>query len=469
MFACSNVATEHGLGQMNDRNPSVADSLAGKNGPWAELAARNHARWTEGLPPAPEPEPEADPIAPFDFVANNRAFLNLIMRGAVLLLVTLGFYRFWLTTHTRRFLWSHTVVDGDSVEYLGTARELVIGFLFALAVIVPLNLIAFLGSIEAESRQTFASFPVGLVFFLFGQFALYRARRYRLTRTVWRGVRFWMDGSGWAYAFMSFGLLILAVMSFGLLQPWRVAVQERYKMSHTCYGNVRGGFDGSAWTFFKHGILLWLGAIVAGIVLLSVLGSVLAVANPVFGSLGGKTNMARAVFTGVVSGLAFIIFAMFFWAYYKAIEWRWWAHAVHLGEARLQCSIRGHHFFLLYLKLFGLALLVAIPVLVTLGGVYLAVTALWGSLLSSAAEPTRAALLAWRPTAQVVGGFGAFLIAALAFGILYRYFMQYRYWQLLVAHLEIANIHALDGAIAQGDLAGVLGEGLADSLDVGGF
>ena len=27
--------------------------------------------------------------------------------------------------------------------------------------------------------------------------------RYRLTRTVWRGVRFWMTGSGWAFVFFS--------------------------------------------------------------------------------------------------------------------------------------------------------------------------------------------------------------------------------------------------------------------------
>ena len=27
---------------------------------------------------------------------------------------------------------------------------------------------------------------------------IFRARRYRATRTVWRGARFWMSGSGWA-------------------------------------------------------------------------------------------------------------------------------------------------------------------------------------------------------------------------------------------------------------------------------
>ena len=53
-----------------------------------------------------------------------------------------------------------------------------------------------------------------IFFIVFGQFALFRARRYRLTRTIWRGVRFWMTGSGWNYAFrwLGWGCLAAPVM-----------------------------------------------------------------------------------------------------------------------------------------------------------------------------------------------------------------------------------------------------------------
>ena len=132
------------------------------------------------------------------------------MRGALLELVTLGFYRFWLATDMRRHLWSNTSVNGDAPEYTGTAKELLIGFLFALAILAPIYLIYFLVGLEAERLQAFASIPLGLFFYLFAQFAIYRARRYRLTRTVWRGVRFWMTGSGVSYAWRAglWGLLV---------------------------------------------------------------------------------------------------------------------------------------------------------------------------------------------------------------------------------------------------------------------
>ncbi len=139
-------------------------------------------------------------------------FRRLVTRGAFLELITVGFYRFWLVTDIRRHLWSNTLIDGDAAEYTGRGKELLFGFLFALAIIVPIYFAYFLIGLEAERVQAFASIPLIAFFYLFGQFAIYRARRYRLTRTVWRGVRFWMDGSGWSYAARAtlWGLLMIA-------------------------------------------------------------------------------------------------------------------------------------------------------------------------------------------------------------------------------------------------------------------
>jgi uncharacterized membrane protein YjgN (DUF898 family) len=128
--------------------------------------------------------------APVSFTGRNGDFRRLVVRGALLELMTFGFYRFWLTTDIRRHLWSHTEIADDALEYTGRGRELLFGFLIALAVLVPIFLVYFLIGLEAERIKAFASLPLYLFLFAFGQFAAYRARRYRLTRTVWRGVRF---------------------------------------------------------------------------------------------------------------------------------------------------------------------------------------------------------------------------------------------------------------------------------------
>jgi uncharacterized membrane protein YjgN (DUF898 family) len=181
------------------------------------------------------------------FTGGRGDFFRLVGRGALLELITAGLYRFWLATDIRRALWSGTFVDGDPPEYTGTAKELLLGFLFALAILVPIYVLYFLIGIEAERAKAFASVPLFLFFYAFGQFAIYRARRYRATRTVWRGVRFWMSGSGWAYSWRACLWSVLTLLTLGLALPWRESALERYKMRHLHYGDLEGRFEGTGW------------------------------------------------------------------------------------------------------------------------------------------------------------------------------------------------------------------------------
>jgi len=64
-------------------------------------------------------------------------------------------------------LWSNTNIDGDAAEYTGRARELLIGFLIALAIIVPIYLAYFLAGLEAERIKAFASFPLLAFLYVF--------------------------------------------------------------------------------------------------------------------------------------------------------------------------------------------------------------------------------------------------------------------------------------------------------------
>ena len=98
------------------------------------------------------PPPDTPPAVPANgvlFKGEEPVFWRLLARGAVLLLVTLGIYRFWLQTDVRRFLWNNTEIAGDGLEYAGTARELLLGFLIAIAFLVPLYAIFYLGALAA--------------------------------------------------------------------------------------------------------------------------------------------------------------------------------------------------------------------------------------------------------------------------------------------------------------------------------
>ena len=379
----------------------------------------NQFVWTPigSVPPVPPPSPAA-----VSFTGDRKEFLRLVARGAGLELVTVGFYRFWLVTDIRRHLWSNTLIDGDAAEYTGRGKELLIGFLFALAILVPIYLAYFLIGIEAERLQGFASFPLIAAFYVFGQFAIYRARRYRLTRTVWRGVRFWMDGSAWAYAGRATLWALFAIVTLGIALPWRQAALERYKMRHSWYGDLQGEFVGQGSAFFKR--IWWLWPVVP---------------------------FAIVVFPALP----------FLYAHYKAAEWRWWISGIRFGGVRLKSSMSSDALVGLYWKVIGWSMLLSIAF-----SIFLAIVA--GIIHGiSGPAPTPGALATSIPLAivTVIG----YLALALAFGVVSRLYLSRDLWAAVLASTEVHNIAAAANVSAKGELAGALGEGIADGLDVAGF
>ena len=397
--------------------------------------------------PAPPPLPASSVKAVFS--GDRGEFFRLVRNGTGLELVTFGFYRFWLATDIRRHMWSHTSLDGDAPEYTGRGRELLIGFLFALAILGPIYLAYFLVGIEAERYKAFASIPLILFFYLFGQFAIYRARRYRLTRTVWRGVRFWMDGSGWAYAMRAAGWTLLTILTLGAALPWREAALERYKMRHCHYGDLQGSFEGQGSELFKRGWKLWLAALSPFI-----LGFVLAIVS------AGHRAPAAAGVVGLLT-LIWYIALPFIYGIFKAIEWRWWVSGIRFGDVSFESDLSRSALYGLYWKVIGWLLLVAL-----LFAGY--VTACVGLIIGFG----NAASIAVRMqgniamTAAIVAGYLAFI---LTMNVVLRIYLLRDVWARVAASATCYRLEAAANVAAKGDLANALGEGLAGGLDIVGF
>jgi uncharacterized membrane protein YjgN (DUF898 family) len=374
-----------------------------------------------------------------------------VERGAGLELITFGFYRFWLATDIRRHLWSHTSIGGDAAEYTGRGKELLIGFLFALAILAPIYLAYFLIGIEAERYKSFASVPLFLYFYLFGQFAIYRARRYRLTRTVWRGVRFWMDGSGWSYAWRALLWGVLTLVTLGLALPWREAALERYKMRHCHYGDLPGRFEGRGSEFFKRGWRLWLGAI-----LLPLVATVL----PPLARLAGAPPGASSI-----SGLLVLLWILclpFIYGALKSVEWHWWISGIRFGGVRFESTLARGALIGLYWKVIGWLLLTCVlwmMYMITCGWLIVGFGGLSANL--AAQMSTNAGMI----VATALGYLGFIF----AMNVVVRIYLIRDVWARVAASTTAENIEAAANVAVKGELANALGEGFAGSLDVVGF
>jgi uncharacterized membrane protein YjgN (DUF898 family) len=392
------------------------------------------------------------PVRP-RFTGDGARFVRLLFVGGLLQLITVGFYRFWLLTDVRRHLWSATSVDGDAFEYTGRGRELLMGFLFAIAILAPLFLVYFLIGIEAERYKAFASAPLYLILFFFMQFATYRARRYRLTRTVWRGVRFWMTGSGWVYALKSFLWMLLVGVTLGLAFPWREAALERYKMRNTFYGDLQGRFVGTGWGLFKSAILLWIIGLVA---FAAVIGVVLMLdAHFDDGELVASSSQ-RAVLGALPAAL--LILLAILWPIYQAIEWRWWASGLRFGEVTFESAFPRTKVLVLYLRYIAYVFFASVVLGIVL---FAAAMGLRGLFTSDFLDSSKFTLIGL----SILG----YLLVLLGLSVAYRYFLQHQLWRAVVDTLTIRNLEASATAVASGQKVNALGEGLLDGLDFAGF
>ena len=220
--------------------------------------------------------------------------------------MTLGIYGFWGRTEVRKRIWSSVRLAGEPLEYTGTGKELFLGFLFVLGVVfVPLMLIG-VGSQFAFGPKSPATFVVqavlyALFFYLVGV-AMYRARRYRLSRTNWRGIRGALVGNSWAYGWTSFWTFLLlpavvAAVALGLrygvgpsivgrfagspwlsgsialalligwlwLVPWRATKLYRHITNDMTFGESPFSFVGSAGPLYARFVARWIGVVILAI------------------------------------------------------------------------------------------------------------------------------------------------------------------------------------------------------------
>jgi uncharacterized membrane protein YjgN (DUF898 family) len=191
-----------------------------------------------------------DPMAT-TFAGQRGPLFWLGLRTGTLTILTLGFYRFWMKTRLRRYFWSSVRPGGLPLEYVGQGVEKLLGFLIAVVIlafyvgIVNLILVfASLSLLEGSGAGYLLSF-LGVIPLWF--YAQYRARRYVLARTRWRGIRFGLEPGAWGYAWRAMGHWVITILSLGLLWPRMTFWLEKYRTDRTWYGDLKLE-QGGRWT-----------------------------------------------------------------------------------------------------------------------------------------------------------------------------------------------------------------------------
>ncbi|TMM48313.1 YjgN family protein [Qipengyuania marisflavi] len=355
---------------------------------------------------------DQDGASAFGFEGSWREFAPIAFTNLLLTIVTLGIYRFWATPRERRYLWSRSRFVDENLEWAGTGKELFIGFLlvlllFALPFFVISQVAQALVMRGQEALGTILTLGSFLLIFYLAGVARFRALRYRLSRTRWRGIRGGSDNQGFGFGLSYMWKTLVGYVALGLMIPWSMTSlwNERWgKMSFGPYefqANAEsGGVFARFLLFYLSPLIFFVGALVLGAMgMLAGFG----VGGEEGAKIGGFVSLLGiALFFYLGLGLIAVVFyAKYYREVVGATQWR------------------------------------------DIGFSFEASTGDWIKLL-----------------------LGDFALVVLTLGIGWI-FLSYRHWKFFMVHLEARGEILLDELTQSTTRTATHGEGLLDAFDMG--
>lgn len=348
----------------------------------------------------------------FGFDGNWKDFAKIALPNLLLTIVTLGIYRFWATTRERQYLWSHTRFVDERLEWTGTGKELFIGFvLVMLLFLLPFSIINFVAqSMVMRGEEGWAALltfgAIFAIFYLTG-LARFRALRYRLSRTRWRGIRGGSDDQGLKYAWSYVWKSIVGQLALGLLVPWSMTSLWNERWSKMSFGPHQFEADADSANIFARYLLFYL----APILLFVALGVAAVTGGGIGAGLGGDEGLGIGVGLGIVIALFVWFFALgliaaaFYAKFYREV-----VGATHWKDLNFGFEASTMDWIKLYI--------------------------------------------------------GDFALVVLTLGIGFV-FLSYRHWKFFITHMEAGGDILLDELTQSTTATARHGEGLLDAFDIG--
>ncbi len=186
--------------------------------------------------------------------------IGLSFKNFLYKIVTLGIYNFWGKTEVRKRIWGAIRINGEPLQYTGTGKEMFLGFLVIMAVLtIPTMLVGFLAAIVLSPQAAqMLNAPISIGFFYLIGVGMHRAVRYRLSRTLWRGIRGGLEGSSWAYGWTYFWTGIVLVLTVGWASPWRATKLQGLIVNDMRFGNRPFQFSANSGPLYGPFLALWL-------------------------------------------------------------------------------------------------------------------------------------------------------------------------------------------------------------------
>lgn len=194
------------------------------------------------------------------FKGDGIGLLKLYFVNMLLMIVTLGFYFPWAKAAVGRYMHSNTELDGKPFVFHGTGKEMFIGFLKAVGIMILFGALFNILPMILGFYAIPMMFIVMVIFSaLITPYVIHGSMRYRTSRTSWNGIHWGYRGKLNVFAGKFIGGWILTVLTLGIYGAWYAQTLRRYLVGNTRFGNTQFNYEGDGLSYLLlhlKGILL---------------------------------------------------------------------------------------------------------------------------------------------------------------------------------------------------------------------
>ena len=206
-----------------------------------------------------------------EYQGTGGELFGVVIVNLLLTILTFGIYSFWARTRLRRYFYGQTDLAGDRFGYHGTAMELLRGWLRAVGVLLLVGIV-FSGlfalvtprSPDAQPSGTQALIMLAVMLLYLGTLmalvaiAVNGARRYRFSRSSWRGIRFSFRGRWQDFLQLVIRGGVLTGLTLTLYSPFYRNQLRAFLVDHAYFGSLKFEYDGDGKELFPQYLLALL-------------------------------------------------------------------------------------------------------------------------------------------------------------------------------------------------------------------
>lgn len=188
----------------------------------------------------------------FTFQGKKNSYFELQLANWVLTAITFGIYYPWAKANTLRYLYQKTEFAGSRFTFHGTGKEMLKGYLKALAIFFLLFAVLLIGVLSGSNSTLFGCL---VIFYLsiigIMPMAIHGSMRYRASRSSWRGIYFGYRGKLKRLYPLFLRNLFYTIVTFGFYGAWFTVNLRREIIGNLRLGSARFSYEGEGPVLFK--------------------------------------------------------------------------------------------------------------------------------------------------------------------------------------------------------------------------